>query len=267
MKKLIFYTDLDGTLLNHDDYCWSDAAEMIQKLKDLNFPIVFNTSKTLKEVQNFREETEIYEPFIVENGGALCLPKNYFNGESGRLVVLGKDLDTILASIAPLRNDFAFESYSQMSVERISELTGLSLEKSLLSSQRICSEPLIWNDSPDRLDEFREKLKVLDLNLLKGGRFYHIAGFPGKGDALSYLNNLYKKQFPAQEVISVALGDSPNDLSMLEEADIAVVIPRAEGHSLQPQNNKLIYADYKGPKGWAQAVGNILTEYSIRSVS
>ena len=267
MKKLIFYTDLDGTLLNHHDYCWQDAAKMIQKLKDLNFPIVFNTSKTLKEVQSFRDQTEIFEPFIVENGGAAWLPGNHFYGEAERLVVLGRDLSGILESIKDLRNEYDFESYSQMSVERISELTGLSLEDSFKSSQRICSEPLIWNDCESKIDEFREKLKALDLKLLKGGRFYHVAGLSGKGDALAYLNEKYKKQFQEEEVISVALGDSPNDLSMLEEADIAVVIPRESGSCLKPENKNVINAEFKGPKGWTQAINKILTDYSIRSTS
>ena len=265
MKKLIFYTDLDGTLLNHHDYCWQDAAEMIQKLKDLNFPIIYNTSKTLKEVQKFRDETEVYAPFVIENGGALWLPGNYFNGESERLVILGKDLQNILESIKPLRDEYNFESYSQMSVDRVAELTGLSQTDSKLSSQRICSEPFIWKDCESKIDEFREKLKALELNLLKGGRFYHIAGFSDKGDALNYLNEKYRDMHRHDEVISVALGDSPNDLSMLEKADIAVVIPRADGSRLKPENENIIYADYKGPKGWTQAISKILTDYSIRS--
>jgi len=266
LKKLIFYTDLDGTLLNHHDYCWQDAAEMIQKLKNLNFPIVFNTSKTLKEVQKFREETEVYEPFVIENGGAVWLPANYFNGEQGRLVVLGKDLSTILELIKPLRPDYHFESYSEMSPERISELTGLSIEDSKLSSQRICSEPMIWKDSETKLKDFQDRLKELGLNLLKGGRFYHIAGFSDKGDALKYLNEKYKVQYSEHEVNSVALGDSPNDLSMLEEADIAVIIPRVDGTYIEVGNDNKIRAGYKGPKGWTQAISKILTENAARSM-
>ena len=260
MKKLIFYTDLDGTLLNHHDYCWKEARARIEELKEQKLPIVFNTSKTLKEVQTLQLETGIHDPFVIENGGGVWIPENYFSGETGRIVILGKDIQTILESIQPLREEFKFESYSQMSVERIAELTGLSLDEASLSSQRICSEPFVWNDSEENLELFTQKLKEMDLDILKGGRFYHIIGFSGKGDALQFINDKYKSLFQNEDVYSIALGDSPNDLSMLEEADLAVVIPRADGTCISPVNDNTIVAEYKGAKGWSQAVGQILNK-------
>ncbi|MCM8539573.1 MAG: HAD-IIB family hydrolase [Lentisphaeraceae bacterium] len=264
MKKLIFYTDLDGTLLNHDNYCWKEAESQINELKRLKIPIVFNTSKTLKEVQTLQLETGIHDPFVIENGGAVWIPQSYFAGEAGRIIILGKDIQTILESIEPLRSEFSFESYSQMSIQRISELTGLSIDDASLSSQRICSEPFVWNDSEEKLTLFTQKLKEMDFDILKGGRFYHIIGFSGKGDALKFINDKYKDHFPDQEIYSIALGDSPNDLSMLEVADLAVVIPRADGNCISPSNENTIIADYKGAKGWSQAAEKILIKNSER---
>ena len=266
MKKLIFYTDLDGTLLNHDNYSWSEASPVLKVLKDLRIPVVFNTSKTLKEVQALQREMDIHAPFVIENGGAVWLPDRYFTGEPGRIVILGEDIQNILMLIKPLRSRYQFESYSQMSTERISELTGLSIDDALLSSQRICSEPFVWNDSELKLVSFTAELKEMGLDLLKGGRFYHIIGFSGKGDALRFINNKFREQFPSQEVYSIALGDSPNDLSMLEEADLAVVIQRSDGTYLKPNNNNVMNAEYKGAKGWASSANIILDKFSLRSV-
>lgn len=260
MKKLIFYTDLDGTLLNHHDYCWQDAASTITRLKELGHPIVFNTSKTLKEVQLLQKETDIHDPFVIENGGAVWIPENYFQGEPGRLIVLGKDSQTILDKIEPLRAKYKFESFSQMSLERIAELTDLSLDDASMSSQRLCSEPLIWEDDEGKIDQFQKELKEMNFDLLKGGRFFHITGFSGKGDALDFLHKMYKNEHPATEVVSVALGDSPNDLSMLEQAEIAVVIPRADNTHMKPRNEKIIYAESKGALGWSVSVQKILTD-------
>ena len=266
MKKLIFYTDLDGTLLNHDNYSWSDAEDILAELKHLKIPVIFNTSKTLKEVQALQKQTEIYDPFVIENGGAVWFPENYFNGEVGRIVVLGVSIECILEDIEPLRSKYNFESYSQMSTKRISELTGLSEDAALKSSQRICSEPFIWNDSEDQLLSFHSELKKLGLNLLKGGRFYHIVGLSGKEDALKFINNKFKEQSPKEEFTSIAFGDSPNDLRMLEEADLAVVIQRPDGTYLKPENENIIYAEYQGAKGWASSADKILNDFLMRSV-
>jgi|GEM_PF-4973656 len=48
---LLIFTDLDGTLLNPDDYRYDDAIPVIQKLQTQKIPIVPVTSKTRKEVE------------------------------------------------------------------------------------------------------------------------------------------------------------------------------------------------------------------------
>ena len=264
LKKLIFYTDLDGSLLNHHDYSWNYAENTIKEIKSLKIPIIFNTSKTLKEVKELQKEMDVYDPFVIENGGAVWIPKNYFTGEAGRMVVLGKDTRYIRETLENFREKYDFESYSQMTAERIAGLTGLTLADAILSADRLCSEPFIWKDSEDKLNSFRNDLREKELNILKGGRFYHITGFSGKGDALRYINNKYKRQYPDDEIVSVAFGDSPNDTSMLEEADIAVVIPRADGSVLALENKNIIQCDLQSTKGWNQAAEKVLNDYLTR---
>ena len=79
MTNLIIFTDLDGTLLNHDDYSYKNAIPSLEKIKKKNIPLIIVTSKTKKEVEQLQKEIGIKEPFIVENGAAIFFPKNYRN--------------------------------------------------------------------------------------------------------------------------------------------------------------------------------------------
>lgn len=67
------FTDLDGTLLNHDDYRYDAAIPTIQTLKKLGIPVIPTTSKTKAEVLELREALGLKDPFIVENGSGIFL--------------------------------------------------------------------------------------------------------------------------------------------------------------------------------------------------
>ena len=68
-------TDLDGTLLDHHSYSYEAAIPALDKLTDFKIPVIFNTSKTAKEVIPLQQKLSISAPFIVENGSALYIPK------------------------------------------------------------------------------------------------------------------------------------------------------------------------------------------------
>ena len=63
-------TDLDGTLMDHR-YDWSPAAETLRVLRQREIPVIPCTSKTAEEVERFRAEVGLQDPYIVENGGAI----------------------------------------------------------------------------------------------------------------------------------------------------------------------------------------------------
>ncbi|MEO0354349.1 MAG: HAD hydrolase family protein, partial [Cyanobacteria bacterium P01_A01_bin.3] len=74
MKKLLVFTDLDATLVDHQTYSYEAALPAIARLKQLDYPIIFNSSKTIAEQQHLRAELDIQTPFIVENGAAVVIP-------------------------------------------------------------------------------------------------------------------------------------------------------------------------------------------------
>ena len=76
--KILIFSDLDGTFMNHNDYPYSHLKNFISKIKKKS-EIIFTSSKTFSEMSKIYENLNINFPFIVENGACIYFPKNYFN--------------------------------------------------------------------------------------------------------------------------------------------------------------------------------------------
>lgn len=64
-NRYIIFTDLDGSLLDHDTYSHRAADSTLAKLHQMNVPVVPNTSKTLAELKEFNQQLELDAPFII----------------------------------------------------------------------------------------------------------------------------------------------------------------------------------------------------------
>lgn len=273
MKYLVF-TDLDGTLLDHDTYAYDEALPAINMLAEHACPVIFNSSKTATEIKQLRQELNNVHPFIVENGSAVCIPTGYFStnysppanmGNRLEVQALGPNYQDLLQKLHNIRDTkrFKFEGFFDLSADEVAELTGLDLWSAECAKHRAASEPLIWNDSEEALKVFRNMLHEHDLSLTKGGRFYHVMGNTNKAWAMQWLTELYRNTWPAINWTTVALGDGPNDQQMLEAADIAVVIPAASGKTLQlKRSERVICPAEQGPRGWQIAIDQIFQQSS-----
>ena len=87
MSRYLIFSDIDNTLLQSyiiregefyhtEDY--GEIKEIVQRLRKNHIPLVLCSSKTRVEQEKIRKYLEIEDPFIVENGGAICIPENYF---------------------------------------------------------------------------------------------------------------------------------------------------------------------------------------------
>lgn len=270
-RQVLIYTDLDGTLLDHYSYEHEAARPCMQRLLDHGIPIIPNTSKTFAELIELRKRLGLDGPFIVENGAAIFIDKNFLpekpkgavwqdgfwvkSFSSKRSYWLG-----LIKKITP-EYGHLFESFADMSLERIVEVTSLTEEDALLSSQRQFGEPVLWKGSEEQLDTFIEMLRRLGAHPVKGGRFLHIGGDCNKGIALTWLLKEYQRQHKNITVSTIALGDGKNDVAMLEIADTAVRIasPVHEPPELE-RTLKLYTSNKMGPKGWAEVLDQLIPE-------
>ena len=271
---VLVFTDLDGTLLDHDDYSFSAALPALERLKQLAVPLIPTTSKTLAEVAELNQQRlDNPHPCILENGSALCLPPGYFGAnvqapvdtELGYQVLrLVPDYAEVLASLHRIRSTqgLNFRGFHDMTVDEVARDTGLAPVDAARARQRLCSEPLIWRDSDDALALFRRHLDDAGLTLTRGGRYWHVMGRTDKAQAMARLCALYR-QAGFDHFTTIALGDSPNDAAMLAAADIAVIVRRKDGSWLEGRGREqTINTEATGPAGWNAAMLQLLDRLS-----
>ena len=265
----LIFTDLDGSLLDHDSYSHKAADGLLLELEQSGTPVILTTSKTRAEVISLRAELNNQHPFIVENGAAIFIPEGYFSEKpEGCAEVDGFWVQSFshsrvhwleLLEEAKLLFPESFSHFAAMKEEIISEVTGLELSQAVLANQREYGEPISWLGIDSAKELFVQWLEEKGGHVLQGGRFLHLGGLCDKGKALTWLSKEYNKQSKFKDCKSIAIGDSFNDVAMLEKADLALII-RSPVHS--PPKLKRVrgffVSDEFGPTGWNSGLRKIL---------
>jgi len=269
-SDLLVFTDLDGTLLDHETYDWRPAQPALDELRRRGIPVIFNSSKTKAEQLALRAEIGNAHPFIVENGAAVYFPRDYFSPRpegveaDGDLLLIrfGASRKAILDLLAELRAEgHEFEGFADWTPQKLAEVAGLPVERASPALERCCSEPLLWAGDASSLNYFKERAAAAGMRLVQGGRFLHLMGRFDKAEAMAWLRQRYESDGVARRV--VALGDSPNDAAMLDAADVAVVIRSARSPSIEPRGPaSVIRTTQPGPAGWNAAVLELLSDRS-----
>ncbi len=263
-RRLVVFTDLDGTLLDHTTYQWRAAKPALDALWAAKVPVILNSSKTRSEIQALQQELGNTDPYITENGAAVIIPESYFDNEEQQVMTFAPPREVVLEVLTALRNKgFVFRSFEDMTVAELAAVTGMDEAAASKAKARDTTEPLLWQGDEAALAEFRRALATHQLQLVQGGRFFHAMGFFDKAGAMLYLMEQYRERYPGVDVMSVALGDSPNDARMLEQADIPVVIKGVNSGSMVLSGGRqVIRSEQTGPAGWNECVLQILADFS-----
>ncbi len=266
--NFVIYSDLDGCLLDRESYEFEPARPSLDHLKRQGIPVVLCSSKAQAEVEFHREILGLADPFIVENGGAILIPEGYFSvphafRRSARaygIIELGVPYARLTRALHEIRRVTGFDlrGFAEMSPEEVASFTGLDLEAARRAKARRYDEPFVADLNPQQIRRLTCETRRRRLTLSRGSRFYHLTGRNTKGLAVVLLTLLYRSNSP--DLMSVGLGDGPNDLSMLERVDIPVVIPRERflvDTALMGRPFRV--APAPGPAGWAAAIQAIMT--------
>jgi mannosyl-3-phosphoglycerate phosphatase len=271
----IIFTDLDGTLLNAESYSYQAALPTLARLKQAGIPVIPVTSKTRKEVEQLRADVGLQEPFVVENGSAVFMPTDQTtfrlpDGEDMdgyRVLQLGCNYVTARAALKAIAVTIGrpLKGFGDWTVDQIVQLTGLPPEDARQAKAREFTEPFMTpkNVTPEAL---RDAVEDMGFKVVIGDRFSHlIGGEAGKGIAVHQLVELYRASHdPDAPVVTVGLGNSPNDLDMLENVDHAIVLPGETGPHPRLANRGWTVAPAPAPEGWALAVEDILNQLQIQ---
>ena len=270
-RKLVVFTDLDGTLLDAKSYRWDAATPALSQLRAALIPIVLCTSKTRAETEVIRTELGLDHPFVVENGGAIYVLNDYFPftlpgarpRRDFRLIELGTPYDKLVRALeeAATATGVVVRGFSQMSDKEVAELCGLSRTEAKQARMREYDEAfLLDTQAPKKQERFFSRLQQQGLRCVRGGRFWHLMGNNDKGAAVARLLELYRQR--DGQVTGVGLGDSPNDLDFLRVVELPVLVQLPDGSydaEVRKQLPHLTLAPASGPAGWNAAVLEILT--------
>lgn len=245
---LMVFTDLDGTLIDHNTYDYAPAIPAIEEIRRLSAGLVLASSKTAPEISRLRQDIGIDEwPAIVENGAGI-LPS--FVTECP----LSDQYDAVRSALTnvPAELRACFCGFGDMSVEKVVQVTGLSPDAATLSQQRSFSEPGIWSGTATQKQAFLDALTAQGVTSQQGGRFLTLSLGSNKVDQMRTIIDTYQARH------TIALGDAPNDIAMLEYADIGIVVANPAGTPLPTLKTEdaggILRTTHPGPTGWNLAV-------------
>jgi mannosyl-3-phosphoglycerate phosphatase family protein len=273
-KNIVIFSDIDGTMMDLTTFEIGPVLKLLPILKEKKVPLILCSAKTKAEQEKFRNLIKLKDPFIVENGGGVYIPKFYFTSmeisplknknliikkRNGYIVLeLGLPYKEIRKILCKIKKELGldFSGFGDMSVEEISNITGLKIEDAILAKQREFDETIVIEKTQLKL--LKNKLKEYGLKCIHGGRFYHIIGSStSKGRCVRYVSELFSKKH-GRRVISVGIGDSQNDLSMLKSVDIPILVEKKGGGWTEIDLPNIKKVKGIGPYGWEKGIKDIL---------
>lgn len=271
MIQKIIFTDIDGTILDNTGE-YGETPELISSLIKNSIPVILCSAKTLAEQNRVRKQIGLTDPFIVENGGAIVVGKEYFDlsqimkdypvkeRDGNYIIELGKPATKIREILDEIRKNFniSFRGVADVSIQELSSITRLSTEKAKEMAHREYGETILQIEKSD-LDRLTRIARERNLSLIHGGRFFDVTMGNDKGKAVEVLVDLFKKKYD-YNVTFFGVGDSENDASMLEHMDHPLLVQKYDGSWSNIRVNRIIKVPGIGPKGWALAYNDIFTK-------
>jgi mannosyl-3-phosphoglycerate phosphatase len=259
---LIVFTDLDGTLLDSTTYSFDLAVPALRELKHQLASVILVSSKTLQEVEFWRNQVDSRSPFAVENGAAVfanrgnpALPTDVARqyGEYD-MVEFGVPYLSLTRALKSAARETAcrVRGFAGMKVQEISRLCNLSLEQATLAKRRQYGEPFLIVEGD--VAEFQSAVQRRGLRMTRGGRFFHIMGQHDKADAVQLLIDAYRRMGPVR---TVGIGDGLNDAGFLNIVDYPILLESSALDEVRRHVPRARIAP-AGPVGWNESVLEIL---------
>jgi mannosyl-3-phosphoglycerate phosphatase len=267
-QRLIVFSSLDGSLLDSETRAWEEARPALDVLRRLEIPVVLTSSKTRGEIAAHARAMDLETPFVAESGGEVVVPEGYFGhrvpGSVTRdgfdvlpLGVPRRDLARALAEMAT-KIGARVRDIASLGLSEVQRLTGLSGGAVRLELEREHDETFVMEDETS-VAALAEAARERQLRVRRGRRFFHLSGGSDKGRAARVLMGLFEAA--GRRLVSIGLGDAPNDLAMLTAVQQPIVIPGPDGTADPALAEGLPGAQLAprpGPAGWNAAVLSVL---------
>lgn len=264
--KILLFTDIDGTLIDHHTYSTSIAKKALYLLKKKDIPVILCSSKTYDEQRHLQNQLGINFPFIIENGSAIVVPTNYFPllaatslpiSDNYRMIVLAQNgsnkIKNALQQINQLESCKSY-GYADSTDKEIARFTGLKGNAVQRAKRRWFTESLFSDPPPT------EGLKILNeagLSVSQGGRFLTIQDKDvNKGSAVKLLTHIFQQQWN-EKPLTIGIGDSPNDAPLLSAVDKPFLVQQPDTSWAKMNLSGLTKVEAVGPNGFLVVANKI----------
>jgi mannosyl-3-phosphoglycerate phosphatase len=276
-RRLLFATNLDGCLLDPDTYRYDGAREALAALRRERIPLVLASGKTRAEMTPLAEELGIEAPMIVENGGAVLVRVRGSGGGSARrrrfrrfvTLELGRRREFVMRELERIARETGahLRGFFGMTPKEVSALTGLPHPAARRALKREYDEPFVLED--ESLAPAIAKVAARSgLRLVRGRHFFHLVAHNDLGLAWRHLLSFLTRG--GRELLTVGLGSSAHDRTLLQAVDRPIVMPRQDG-SFDPELAQALpnaeCAPEPGPSGWSRAVLGVLRGLRLQRVT
>ena len=263
------FSDIDGTFISNDTFDLGKNLELVEELDRHNHFFAFNSSKTFHEIAFMQKKFKTKYQFICETGGGLYHPKSlgfgydkkrddyYILSESKKI----HNFRNLVRELIKKNFSHEFEFFDDLNQFEKSKLTGLSGTDLAQASDRDFSILIKHSGDKKSFKELNKTLNSHNLNLIQGGRFCHVCSNNDKGKATNYFLKHIRKTHKDMKIISVAIGDSMNDLDMLNAVDYPCIVKSNNNHNLldQIENKNIVCSSSYAPHGWIECLERVFT--------
>ncbi len=274
-KKILIFSDIDGTIIDKESYSFEESIGTVRKVIALKIPIILVSSKSFAEIEIYRHKMGIPDPFISENGGAVFIPAGYFEEESEDCIQKGnyhvRELATPLSLLVDKIQSFKectaneIILFDELTDEELIQIAKIPADEVKYSRLRDYDLPFILKKTSSLRDEdILECAAQHHLSIIKGARFFHILLGSNKGRAVEYLIKEFSRS--NQNVVSIGIGDSRNDLEMLIAVNTPVAVKKPDGTydgEFEQKIPHLIKAKKIGPSGWSEAMNELILHTAL----
>ena len=245
---LLVFSDLDGTLISHDTYRWDAARPALARLRSIGAGVVLASSKTAPEIIGLRAQMGLEDwPAIVENGAGLLHAQATDTPPDTEYLRLRSALNQLPDDLRGL-----FTGFGDLDVAGVAQITGLPPADAQNARTRAFSEPGLWRGTDAQRTAFLDALSDMGIAAREGGRFLTLSFGQTKADRMAQIIETCRPQ------VTLALGDAPNDVEMLQTADHGVIIANPHRAPLPPLDTegagRITRTTLPGPEGWNREV-------------
>ncbi len=263
IMSLIIFTGLDGILLPSEDIDYDPVVAIIKNLQQRNIPLIPVTNNTRAEVEDLLNKIGLNTSFVVEQGSGIFVPQDNSNFnvleteivDNYHLHQLGCSYTEARAALKAVQEEISkiLRGFGDLDEENIQAMMGVSSAAAKRAKSREFSEYFL---TPSRLEieKLQEVAEEYGFKIIPESKLSLVAG--GKADegkAVGWLKKNYQST-NSDKVVTVGLGSTKSDLSLLSAVDIPIIVPSSTEIDPAFADKDWQIANGIGSIGWINAI-------------